>query len=203
MAKMTENFLLTYLDTLAHPVAHILAALALAEALHLLSPSTFPLIAVTALLPDLDIFLSSHRTATHSLAALALVAAAAFALARRPAAAAITLAYGSHILVDLLHGNGIRLLWPARQPYALASLQPAWIATAAAALWLVFLLYPALPQPAHPTRTPTPTPTLPPVITRHPPFPIYDPPRPTATPAAGLVSPPADLADIPHPGGCR
>lgn len=56
-----------------------------------------------------------HRTATHSLLALMLVAGAAYLLAPHYWLA-LAGAYASHILLDLLIGvQGVRLFWPMQQ----------------------------------------------------------------------------------------
>jgi membrane-bound metal-dependent hydrolase YbcI (DUF457 family) len=73
--------------------------------------------------PDLDLFFGGHRTVTHSLTAAVVVglcAAAAAAATRRPiarVALTCTLAYATHLLLDLLGADpvppeGIQLLWP-------------------------------------------------------------------------------------------
>ncbi len=109
---------------------HIVAA-ALVCALHgNTPPPIFVLAMITALLPDIDTPKSlignlllpislalersvGHRTATHSLLAVALIAAAAY-LWLNPWWLVIAGAYGSHIIIDLLIGpSGVVLFWPA------------------------------------------------------------------------------------------
>ena len=73
--------------------------------------------------PDLDLLVGGHRTATHSLTAVALVgvvSAVAAAASARPAlrmAFICAAAYGSHLVLDLVAVDqvipqGIQLLWP-------------------------------------------------------------------------------------------
>ena len=73
--------------------------------------------------PDLDLAFTAHRTVTHSLTAVCVVAVCAAALAagiRRPIARVVVMcavAYGSHLLLDWLGTDnypprGIQLLWP-------------------------------------------------------------------------------------------
>ena len=84
--------------------------------------------AVLALAPDLDIFLASHRTWTHSLGAVALVAAGCGAIAKSRGAAVLRtglicgIAVGSHMLLDWLGRDpntprGVMALWPVSTGY--------------------------------------------------------------------------------------
>ena len=79
--------------------------------------------AALAAAPDLDLLFGVHRTMTHSLSAVAVVALCAVAAAattKRPVARVAltcTLAYATHIVLDLLAADpgmprGIQLLWP-------------------------------------------------------------------------------------------
>ena len=79
--------------------------------------------AVLAALPDLDLFLDRHRTVTHSVGALLVVAGACaiVSAARGGLVARVTLtctaAYASHLLfdwmaVDNTAPRGVQLLWP-------------------------------------------------------------------------------------------
>lgn len=78
--------------------------------------------AVTAVAPDLDILVNSHRTYTHSVGGVAIVALAAWLILRkRPAgaagAAALTAAYASHLALDWTSKDtslpsGLTVLWP-------------------------------------------------------------------------------------------
>jgi membrane-bound metal-dependent hydrolase YbcI (DUF457 family) len=73
--------------------------------------------------PDLDLLFQNHRMATHSVAAVvvvALVTAAVAANARRPVGRVVAMcaaAYGTHLLLDWLCADnnpprGLQLLWP-------------------------------------------------------------------------------------------
>ena len=91
------------------------------------APIVTPLVlacAALALAPDLDILLASHRTYTHSLGAVALVAAFSAAVARGLGAPAVAIglacgaAVASHIALDWLGHDtgtppiGLMALWP-------------------------------------------------------------------------------------------
>jgi membrane-bound metal-dependent hydrolase YbcI (DUF457 family) len=83
--------------------------------------------------PDLDLAFTAHRTATHSLSAVVVVAVVAAAIAAgagRPVAR-ITLicaaAYGSHLLLDWLGADfypprGLQLLWPFNDEWYISGL---------------------------------------------------------------------------------
>jgi membrane-bound metal-dependent hydrolase YbcI (DUF457 family) len=84
-------------------------------------------------LPDLDLAFASHRTATHSIGAVvlvALVAAALAAIVRRPIARVALMcaaAYGSHLLLDWLGADyypprGIQLMWPTSDTWYISGL---------------------------------------------------------------------------------
>lgn len=85
--------------------------------------------AIAALLPDIDhprssirqragvaghiaLFWLPHRGFTHTLLALAGIAAIALTYTPRPLALAICAGYGSHILADLMTQQGLPVLWP-------------------------------------------------------------------------------------------
>ena len=90
------------------------------------APLVTPLVlacAVLAVAPDLDILLASHRTYTHSVAAIAVAALASGGIARAlgapglASALACGLAVASHILLDWLGHDGtpplgLMALWP-------------------------------------------------------------------------------------------
>jgi len=89
---------------------------------HVVSPLVLACAAL-ALAPDLDILLASHRTYTHSLGAVALVAAFSAAVARGLGAPAVATglacgaAVGSHVALDWLGRDqsmpaGLMALWP-------------------------------------------------------------------------------------------
>lgn len=88
--------------------------------------------AVLGAVPDLDLLVGGHRTFTHSLTAVALVAAAALGVAgrvRRPMLRVVVMyaaAYGSHLLLDWLSVDdnvprGIQLLWPFSDRWFIAA----------------------------------------------------------------------------------
>lgn len=121
-----------------------------------------------------------HRTATHSLLALALVAGAAYLLAPQ-LWLGLAGAYGSHLLLDLLVGvQGIRLGWPLGEYLTLTAWRDdgpaprvllclALPALLAVATWgqLAPLLTPAVSAAvavANPIATPHPSPTLRPSV---------------------------------------
>ena len=145
----------------AHALAHALAGAGLFALLtprYAWAPAPWLLgiAALAALLPDLDtIARVPHRTATHSLAAAALVWIASHHAAPAPIADALTWGYISHIALDLFHGAGVALLWPLPDFMQVAAVgSGALITLAAAAAWIGTTgdapLY-------HLWRTPTPT----------------------------------------------
>ena len=84
--------------------------------------------AVLALAPDIDILLASHRTYTHSLGAVALVAVACGAIAKARGAPGLATAFvcgvavGGHVLLDWLGRDsntprGVMALWPISPAY--------------------------------------------------------------------------------------
>ena len=91
-----------------------------------LSPPFLLAAVAAAVAPDLDILFGSHRTYTHSVGAAATVGLVSWLFLRRranaPAAAAITAAYGSHLLLDWLGKDtsrppGLTALWPFSSTY--------------------------------------------------------------------------------------
>ena len=88
--------------------------------------------AMTAVAPDLDILVKAHRTYTHSVGGVAIVALAAWLILRkRPAgaagAAALTAAYASHLVLDWLSKDtskpsGLAVLWPFTFNYYVSGL---------------------------------------------------------------------------------
>jgi membrane-bound metal-dependent hydrolase YbcI (DUF457 family) len=184
----------------------IQAALHLAAAVLLClltGQTTLPIVVVALLLslaPDLDTPKSligalcpplsrriertvGHRTITHSLLALALVAGVAYLLA--PAYWLVLAgAYASHLLLDLLIGvQGITLFWPTGEWFTLAAwrndgrapralLVTLLCAVALVALWptLAPTFSPQVSAALNPLATPKPTPATPtpvPPITLH------------------------------------
>jgi len=129
------------------PAGHLIAGVAIAWAVEALeplrsrgreaanpsaaAPVVTPLVlasAVLALAPDLDIALASHRTYTHSIAAVAVAALAGGAVARArrspglATALACALVVASHIVLDWLGRDtstprGLMALWPLSASY--------------------------------------------------------------------------------------
>jgi inner membrane protein len=105
------------------PIGHLIAGATIGYALAPRRPAVVALCAAVATSPDLDLVVSqTHRTATHSVTALALVTILAIAVtggvtAQARVVAALSLAYASHLLLDWLAADptppqGIQLLWP-------------------------------------------------------------------------------------------
>lgn len=111
------------------PVAHAIGGLAAAFFTNSaarragLSPRLLIAAVAVAVAPDLDLLIGTHRTYTHSLGGVAIVGLAGWLLLRRrasnapAAAAAITAAHGSHLLLDWLGKDpsnppGLMILWP-------------------------------------------------------------------------------------------
>lgn len=81
------------------------------------------LLAAVAVAPDLDLIVGTHRGASHSIGAAVLAGVAAWLFLRNPRwAAAVALAWGSHVLLDWLSNDtrppiGIMALWPVTSAY--------------------------------------------------------------------------------------
>jgi membrane-bound metal-dependent hydrolase YbcI (DUF457 family) len=79
--------------------------------------------------PDLDLLLHIHRTETHSVGAALLAGTIAWLVTRRPRwGAAVSLAWGSHVLLDWLSNDtrpplGVMALWPLTREYYKASIE--------------------------------------------------------------------------------
>jgi len=81
--------------------------------------------AAVAVAPDLDILVGSHRTYTHSIGAVAIVALAGWLILRKRSAgavAALTAAYASHLALDWTSKDtslpsGLTVLWPFTSRY--------------------------------------------------------------------------------------
>ena len=115
------------------PVGHALGGLVAAFTVDSLARRprlTLPLQAASAALavaPDLDILAGSHRTYSHSVGAVAIVAAACWLVRRArygtaAGTAVLTAAYGSHLFFDWLskdtaHPSGLTALWPFTTRY--------------------------------------------------------------------------------------
>jgi membrane-bound metal-dependent hydrolase YbcI (DUF457 family) len=134
------------------PVGHALGGLALgwlaASGQRIERPIVATILfAGLAVVPDVDVLVEgTHRLYTHSVAAVALVAALAALVPGRPLglsrtrfALACTLAYGSHLLLDWMGDDrsvpiGIRALWPFTDAYFQSSLR--WFPPVERRYWL-------------------------------------------------------------------
>jgi inner membrane protein len=146
------------------PVTHALTSIALGRAgLNKLARAATPMLVVSGLLADVDwvtrlggadAFLRGHRTATHSLvgtAVIATVVAAGFWFAGRlqpkfavklfPAVALCAIGAGTHLLLDLLNGYGVKLLWPFRARWF------SWDLAYPVDFWILFFLLAGLLLP--------------------------------------------------------
>ena len=112
------------------PVGHAIGGVAAALFVHaaarrpgLLTPGLLLASAAASVFPDLDLLLGSHRTYTHSFAAVAAVGIISWLILRRriwnasAAVAAIMGAHASHLLLDWLGKDtsrppGLMMLWP-------------------------------------------------------------------------------------------
>lgn len=115
------------------PVAHALGGLATAFIVDTVAPRprlTMPILigsAALAVAPDLDLLTTSHRTYSHSIGAVAIVAVVSWVVLRArsvrgTAAAVLAAAYASHVLLDWLSKDtrapsGITALWPLSANY--------------------------------------------------------------------------------------
>jgi membrane-bound metal-dependent hydrolase YbcI (DUF457 family) len=120
------------------PVGHALGGLAAAflagsAGRHVrMSPPVLWASAAMAVAPDIDIVFGGHRSYTHSIGAVALVAAITWLFVRRSANALsttviITAAFSSHLLLDWLGKDtsppgGLMLLWPLTSTYFVSGL---------------------------------------------------------------------------------
>ena len=139
------------------PVTHALTSIALGRAgLNKITRAATPMLLVSGLIADVDwvtrlgganTFLHGHRTVTHSLlgtaAIIAAVAAASWVTGRKypkfavgifPALAICTVGAGTHLLLDLLNGYGVKLLWPFSPKWY------AWDRADAVDSWILFFL---------------------------------------------------------------
>lgn len=116
------------------PVGHALGGLATAFAINAcsrrpaLTVGILSAAAVMAVAPDLDILAGSHRTYTHSIGGVAVVALASWLILRvrvtnaAAGAAAVTAANASHLVLDWMSKDtslpsGLTLLWPFTSRY--------------------------------------------------------------------------------------
>jgi inner membrane protein len=139
------------------PVTHALTSIAIGRAgLNKVTRAATPMLLVSGLIADVDwasrlggasAFLHGHRTATHSLpgsAALALLVASIFFVAGRkfaklaagflPALLICAVGAGTHLLLDLLNGYGVKLMWPFSAKWY------AWDLVASVDGWILFFL---------------------------------------------------------------
>jgi inner membrane protein len=146
------------------PITQVLASVALARCgFKRVTPLALPIIVTAGLAPDVDwvsvfggarAFLEWHRTATHSLVGIAilavLIAVAFIPIGRRvkrpvtfASAFLAALAGGSlRVLLDLTNSYGVKLLWPFSPRWF------AWDLTAPLDPWILFLLLAGLLVPA-------------------------------------------------------
>jgi membrane-bound metal-dependent hydrolase YbcI (DUF457 family) len=93
-----------------------------------LSPALLVAAAAIAVAPDLDLLIGMHRAYTHSLGALFVVGVTSWLVLRgrvphpMPAAALLTAAYGSHLVLDWMGKDtssppGLTIMWPFSQTY--------------------------------------------------------------------------------------
>lgn len=115
------------------PVGHALGGLVAAFAVDSFAHRprlTLPVLlasAVIAVAPDLDLLAGSHRTYTHSIGGLAIVALISWLILRPrvsslAAVATLTAAYASHLALDWLSKDtsapsGLTVLWPLTSKY--------------------------------------------------------------------------------------
>ena len=87
------------------------------------------ILAAVAIAPDLDLFLGDHRAISHSIGAAVAAGLIALIATRQPRwAAAIALAWGSHVLLDWLSNDtrppiGVMALWPFDDRYYKAAIE--------------------------------------------------------------------------------
>ncbi|MEM7539024.1 MAG: phospholipase D-like domain-containing protein [Chloroflexota bacterium] len=140
----------SYFYNLLGPYVHMLAALVPLAWISAVNDQDFfrnigliTICATLGLLPDIDTASSvlgrlmpdisekierqfGHRTITHSIGAVFVVWLMAFLLARADSAA-ITAAYASHLIIDMIVGGqtGIAIFWPIREKIHFAHVEPA------------------------------------------------------------------------------
>ena len=106
------------------PVGHALGGLIVGE---VLAPSALILCAVAGVLPDIDFAWGGHNRETHSLGAAVIAGLVVLAWKRSPRlAAAVTLAWASHVLFDWLGSDdtpplGVMALWPLNSNFYFAN----------------------------------------------------------------------------------
>jgi len=123
------------------PVGHALGGIALGwDCSSRRGLATAAILALVSIAPDLDLLANSHRGESHSLGAAAIAGLAALAISssafaavptRRDRfrwAAAVSLAWSSHILLDWLSNDtrppiGVMALWPFTRDYYKAGIE--------------------------------------------------------------------------------
>jgi inner membrane protein len=146
------------------PVTHALTSIALGRAgLNKMTRMATPMLLVSGVIADVDwvtrlgganAFLRGHRTATHSIAGtvaiIAGVAAASWLAGRKytklsvkmfSAVVICTIGAGTHLLLDMLNGYGVKLLWPFSQKWF------AWDIADSVDAWILFFLLAGLLLP--------------------------------------------------------
>ena len=146
------------------PVTHALGSIALGRAgLNKVARMATPMLLLSGLAADVDwvthfaganAFLRGHRTASHSLVGTFLIAAgvaAGFWIAGQkfskvavkilPALFICAAGAGSHLLLDLLNGYGVKLLWPFSARWY------AWDIADSVDAWIIFFLLAGLLLP--------------------------------------------------------
>lgn len=87
------------------------------------------ILAIVAVIPDLDLLTPIHRGVSHSLGAAAIAGAVAFAVTRSPRwALAVGAAWASHLVLDWLSHDtwppvGVMAFWPLTDAYYKAGLE--------------------------------------------------------------------------------
>jgi membrane-bound metal-dependent hydrolase YbcI (DUF457 family) len=87
------------------------------------------ILAAVAVAPDFDLLFQAHRGPSHSVGAALLAGAVAWMITRRPKwAAAVTLAWASHVLLDWLGNDtrpplGVMALWPFSDAFYKAGIE--------------------------------------------------------------------------------
>jgi len=91
--------------------------------------ATAAILAAVSIAPDLDLLAFSHRGESHSVGAAVIAGLLALAITRKPRwAVAVSLAWGSHILLDWLSNDtrppiGVMALWPFTRDYYKAGIE--------------------------------------------------------------------------------
>ena len=121
------------------PIGHAMGGLAAAFLVNSfarrpqLTPGVVLACVAVAVSPDLDILVGHHRSYTHSIGATGIVGLSSWLVLRRrvpnasAVAAALTAAYGSHLLLDWLGKDtsrppGLTIFWPFSSEYFMSGL---------------------------------------------------------------------------------